>query len=221
MFGAEPWTAAMRAELETAFNLHAIDNYGLSEVIGPGVSCECIESKDGCTIWEDHFYPEVIDPGTGAVLPDGELGELVFTSLTKEAMPVIRYRTRDLSRLLPGTARSMRRMEKITGRSDDMMIIRGVNVFPSQIEEIILEDTRLSPHFVMELTRDERLDALTVVVEARPETGEALWTTCNRDLAQRVKSLIGVTADVKTVKPGSVERSLGKAKRVIDLRGKT
>jgi phenylacetate-CoA ligase len=220
MCGAEPWTTAMRAEIEAAFDLHAIDNYGLSEVIGPGVSCECIESKDGCTIWEDHFYPEVIDPATGAVLPDGELGELVFTSLTKEAMPVIRYRTRDLSRLLPGTARSMRRMEKITGRSDDMMIIRGVNVFPSQIEEIILKDSRLSPHFVMELTRSERLDALTVVVEARPEAGEALWSACNGDLAHSVKSLIGVTVDVKTVKPGSIERSLGKAKRVIDLRGK-
>jgi phenylacetate-CoA ligase len=220
MFGAEPWTTAMRAEIEAAFDLHAIDNYGLSEVIGPGVSCECIESKDGCTIWEDHFYPEVIDPATGAVLPDGELGELVFTSLTKEAMPVIRYRTRDLSRLLPGTARSMRRMEKIAGRSDDMMIIRGVNVFPSQIEEIILQDARLSPHFVMELTRSERLDALTVVAEARPETGDALWSACSSDLAHSVKSLIGVTVDVKTVKPGSIERSLGKAKRVIDLRGK-
>jgi phenylacetate-CoA ligase len=220
MCGAEPWTTAMRAEIEAAFDLHAIDNYGLSEVIGPGVSCECIESKDGCTIWEDHFYPEVIDPATGAVLPDGELGELVFTSLTKEAMPVIRYRTRDLSRLLPGTARSMRRMEKITGRSDDMMIIRGVNVFPSQIEEIILQDARLSPHFVMELTRSERLDALTVLVEARPETGDALWGACSSDLAHSVKSLIGVTVDVKTVKPGSIERSLGKAKRVIDLRGK-
>jgi phenylacetate-CoA ligase len=220
MFGAEPWTVAMRAELEEAFDLHGIDNYGLSEVIGPGVSCECIESKDGCTIWEDHFYPEVIDPLTGAVLPDGELGELVFTSLTKEAMPIIRYRTRDLSRLLPGTARSMRRMEKITGRSDDMMIIRGVNVFPSQIEEIILKDVRLSPHFQIELTRSERLDAMTVVVEARPETGDAEWIACNADMAGRVKGLIGISVDVRTVKPGSIERSLGKAKRVVDLRGK-
>jgi phenylacetate-CoA ligase len=220
MFGAEPWTTSMRAELEEAFDLHGIDNYGLSEVIGPGVSCECIESKDGCTIWEDHFYPEVIDPMTGAVLPDGSLGELVFTSLTKEAMPVIRYRTRDLSRLLPGTARSMRRMEKITGRSDDMMIIRGVNVFPSQIEEIILKDARLSPHFQIELTRSERLDALTVVVEARPETADTLWSACNDDMAGRVKGLIGITVDVRTVKPGSIERSLGKAKRVVDLRGK-
>jgi len=220
MFGAEPWTTAMRAELEAAFNLHAIDNYGLSEVIGPGVSCECIESKDGCTVWEDHFYPEVIDPATGSVLPDGELGELVFTSLTKEAMPVIRYRTRDLSRLLPGTARSMRRMEKITGRSDDMMIIRGVNVFPSQVEEIILRDARLSPHFVIELTRHERLDAMAVVVEARPGTPEPDWAPGSHDLTRHIKNLIGVTADVKVVKPGTVERSAGKARRVIDLRGK-
>src|SRR5882757_2133864 len=189
MCGAEPWTTAMRAEIEAAFNLHAIDNYGLSEVIGPGVSCECIESKDGCTIWEDHFYPEVIDPATGAVLPDGELGELVFTSLTKEAMPVIRYRTRDLSRLLPGTARSMRRMEKITGRSDDMMIIRGVNVFPSQIEEILLKDARLSPHFVIELRRAERLDVITIIVEARLGTSETDWSISGRDLAHHIKSI--------------------------------
>jgi phenylacetate-CoA ligase len=221
MCGAEPWTNAMREEIETAFDLHAIDNYGLSEVIGPGVSCECIETKDGCTIWEDHFFPEVIDPTTGKVLPDGEAGELVFTSLTKEAMPVIRYRTRDLSRLLPGTARSMRRMEKIIGRSDDMMIIRGVNVFPSQIEEIILKDERLSPHFFVELRRAERLDAITVVVEARPGTSESDWTTSGRDLAHHIKSVIGVTAQVNVVKPGSVERSAGKAKRVIDMRQKT
>jgi len=221
MCGAEPWTNAMREEIETAFDLHAIDNYGLSEVIGPGVSCECIETKDGCTIWEDHFFPEVIDPATGKVLPDGEAGELVFTSLTKEAMPVIRYRTRDLSRLLPGTARSMRRMEKIIGRSDDMMIIRGVNVFPSQIEEIILNDERLSPHFFVELRRAERLDAITVVVEARPGTSESDWTTRGRDLAHHIKSVIGVTAQVNVVKPGSVERSTGKAKRVIDMRQKT
>jgi phenylacetate-CoA ligase len=219
MCGAEPWTNAMREEIETAFDLHAIDNYGLSEVIGPGVSCECIETKDGCTIWEDHFYPEVIDPETGKVLPDGEPGELVFTSLTKEAMPVIRYRTRDLSRLLPGTARSMRRMEKIVGRSDDMMIVRGVNVFPSQIEEIILKDARMSPHFVIELRRNERLDAITVVVEARPGISDAEWAAANRELAHHIKSQIGVTAEVKTVKPGAVERSAGKAKRVIDMRG--
>jgi phenylacetate-CoA ligase len=221
MCGAEPWTNAMRAEIEDAFDLHAIDNYGLSEVIGPGVSCECIESKDGCHIWEDHFYPEVIDPATGAVLPDGEVGELVFTSLTKEAMPIVRYRTRDLSRLLPGTARSFRRMEKIIGRSDDMIILRGVNVFPSQIEEIILADVRLAPHFFIELKRHERLDVMAVVVEARPDTGEGSWQACNKDLAHHIKSLIGVTAEVRTVKPGGVERSLGKAKRVIDLRGKS
>jgi phenylacetate-CoA ligase len=220
MCGAEPWTNAMREEIETAFDMHAIDNYGLSEVIGPGVSCECIETKDGCTIWEDHFYPEVIDPETGKVLPEGKSGELVFTSLTKEAMPVIRYRTRDLSRLLPGTARSMRRMEKIVGRSDDMMIVRGVNVFPSQIEELILKDARLSPHFVIELRRTERLDAITVVVEARPGIGEAEWAAANRDLAHHIKNQIGVTAEVKAVKPGAVERSAGKAKRVIDLRQK-
>ncbi len=222
VFGAEPWTNAMRAEIEQAFDMHAIDLYGLSEVIGPGVACECIETKDGPHIWEDHFYPEVIDPDTGAVLPDGEVGELVFTSLTKEAMPVVRYRTRDLTRLRPGTARSMRRMEKVTGRSDDMMIVRGVNVFPSQIEEIILADARLSAHFVIELRRVERLDAITVVVEARPEVGdEATRAACNRDLAHQIKALIGVTADVNTAKPGTIERSIGKAKRVVDLRPKS
>jgi phenylacetate-CoA ligase len=219
MCGAEPWTNAMRAEIEEAFDLHAIDNYGLSEIIGPGVSCECIESKDGPHIWEDHFYPEVIDPVTGKVLPDGESGELVFTTLTKEAMPVVRYRTRDLSRLLPGTARSMRRMEKVAGRSDDMMIVRGVNVFPSQIEEIILKDERLAPHFVIELRRSERLDEITVVVEPRVDA-DGLYADCERDLAHHIKAMIGVTAAVRTVKPGTVERSLGKAKRVIDLRQK-
>ena len=220
IFGAEPWTNSMRAEIEDAFDLHAIDNYGLSEVIGPGVSVECIESKDGCTIWEDHFYPEVIDPATGAVLPDGEVGELVFTSLTKEAMPVIRYRTRDLSRILPGTARSMRRMEKVIGRSDDMMIIRGVNVFPSQIEELILKDERLAPHFVIELRRDERLDAIKVIVEARADVADEEWPKSARTLAHHIKSQVGVTAEVETVKPGGVERSAGKARRVIDLRQK-
>jgi phenylacetate-CoA ligase len=210
----------MRDEIEAAFDLHAIDNYGLSEVMGPGVACECIESKDGCHIWEDHFYPEVIDPGTGAVLPDGEIGELVFTSLSKEAMPVIRYRTRDLTRLLPGTARGMRRMDKLIGRSDDMMVIRGVNVFPSQIEEIILADERLSPHFVIERARGDRMETITVVVEARPETAESVWPACDNDLASRVKGLIGISAGVRTVKPGTVERSAGKAKRVIDLRDK-
>jgi phenylacetate-CoA ligase len=221
VFGAEPWTNAMRGEIEQAFDMHAVDLYGLSEVIGPGVASECIETKDGPHLWEDHFYPEVVDPVTGAVLPDGEAGELVLTSLTKEAMPVVRYRTRDLTRLLPGTARSMRRMERITGRSDDMLIVRGVNVFPSQIEEIILADSRLSAHFVIELRRDDRLDAITVVVEARPEARDAdTRAACNFDLATRIKSLIGVTADINTVAPGTIERSIGKAKRVIDLRPK-
>jgi phenylacetate-CoA ligase len=220
MCGAEPWTNAMREEIEDAFDLHAIDNYGLSEVIGPGVSCECIESKDGCTIWEDHFYPEVIDPATGEVLPDGMVGELVFTSLTKEAMPVIRYRTRDLSRLLPPTARSFRRMDKVIGRSDDMIIVRGVNVFPSQIEELILADARLAPHFVIELRRTDRLDDVTIVVEARPGTGDDVFGACEHDLSVRIKGSVGVTTAVRTVKPGSIERSMGKAKRVLDLRGK-
>jgi phenylacetate-CoA ligase len=221
VFGAEPWTNAMRAEIEQAFDMHALDLYGLSEVIGPGVACECIETKDGPHIWEDHFYPEIVDPATGAPMPDGELGELVFTSLTKEAMPVIRYRTRDLTRLLPGSARSMRRMEKVTGRSDDMLIVRGVNVFPSQIEEIILADPRLSAHFVVELRKHERLDAITVVVEARAEANDqATRAACNRDLSHSIKALIGVTADVNTVEPGKIERSIGKAKRMIDLRPK-
>jgi phenylacetate-CoA ligase len=221
MCGAEPWTNAMREEIEDVFDLHAIDVYGLSEVVGPGVSCECIESKDGPHIWEDHFYPETIDPATGKVLADGEAGELVFTTLTREGMPVIRYRTRDLSRLLPGTARSMRRMEKITGRSDDMMIVRGVNVFPSQIEEILLKDERVAPHFVIELRRIERLDEITVLVEARPEADDGVFAACDRDLAHHIKAQIGVTAAVRTVKPGTLERSLGKAKRVIDLRQKS
>ena len=188
--------------------------------MGPGVANECVETKDGLHIWEDHFYPEVIDPATGAVLPEGQVGELVFTSLTKEGMPVVRYRTRDLTRLLPGTARSMRRIEKITGRSDDMMIVRGVNVFPTQIEELILKDERLSAHFVIELRREDRLDTMTVKVEARPGSDEESRAACNRDLSHRIKSLIGVTATVETLPPGAVERSLGKAKRIIDLRPK-
>ena len=205
LFGAEPWTNAMRAEIEQSFDMHAVDIYGLSEVIGPGVACECVETKDGPTIWEDHFYPEVIDPDTGAVLPDGAIGELVFTSLTKEAMPVVRYRTRDLSRLLPGTARSMRRMEKITGRTDDMIILRGVNLFPSQIE--------LSGH--------ERLDAMTVVVEARPHAAEEVEREMGaHELANHIKAVVGVTAAVRVVDPGAVARSQGKAKRVFDLRPK-
>ena len=220
IFGAEPWTNAMRAEIEQAFDMQAVDLYGLSEVIGPGVASECIESKDGLHIWEDHFLAEVIDPETGAVLPDGALGELVLTSLSKEAMPVIRYRTRDLTRLLPGTARrSMRRMARVGGRSDDMMIVRGVNVFPTQIEELILADPRLAPHFHVTLTREGRLDVMTVQVEARPESAaDAHRQACNRDLSQRIKASIGITATVDTLAPGAVERSLGKARRVIDRR---
>ncbi len=220
IFGAEPWTNAMRAEIEDAFDMHAVDIYGLSEVMGPGVANECVETKDGLHIWEDHFYPEVIDPVSGEVLPDGQPGELVFTSLTKEAMPVIRYRTRDLTRLMPGTARSMRRMEKITGRSDDMMIVRGVNVFPTQIEELILKDERLSAHFIIELRREDRLDEITVKVESRAGVDNAARAACNKDLAHQIKALIGVTATVETTAPGGVERSAGKAKRIIDLRPK-
>jgi phenylacetate-CoA ligase len=210
----------MRAEIEARFEMDAVDIYGLSEVMGPGVSNECIETKDGLHIWEDHFYPEVIDPTTGAVLPDGERGELVFTSLTKEAFPVIRYRTRDLTRLLPGTARSMRRMEKITGRSDDMLIIRGVNLFPSQIEELILADPRLAPHYVLEVSRAHRLDELKVVVETKPNAGSTIGAAVRGDLARHIKSRIGVSAEVAVVEPGQVERSLGKARRIIDLRPK-
>jgi phenylacetate-CoA ligase len=221
LFGAEPWTNAMRAEIERGFDMHAVDLYGLSEVIGPGVASECVETKDGLHVWEDHFYPEIIDPETAEVLPDGERGELVLTSLTKEAMPVIRYRTRDLTRLLPGTARSMRRMEKVTGRSDDMIILRGVNLFPTQIEELILGDRRLAPHFLIELRRDQRLDCMTVRVEARAEAAdEASRAASARELAQRIKSLIGITAEVDAVPPGGIERSVGKAKRILDLRPK-
>jgi phenylacetate-CoA ligase len=221
ILGAEPWTEAMRAEIEARFDLDALDIYGLSEVIGPGVSCECIESKGGLHIWEDHFYPEVVDPATGDVLQDGQRGELVLTSLTKEAMPVVRYRTRDLTRLLPGTARSMRRMEKVTGRSDDMLIIRGVNLFPGQIEELILADRRLAPHYVLEIRREQRLDDLTVVAEARPDAAdEVSRAAARRDLSHHIKSRIGVTAKVNVVEPGRVDRSLGKAKRIVDLRAK-
>jgi phenylacetate-CoA ligase len=220
IFGAEPWTNAMREEIENDFDMHAVDIYGLSEVMGPGVANECVETKDGLHVWEDHFYPEIIDPQTGDVLPDGKPGELVFTSLTKEGMPVIRYRTRDLTRLLPGTARSMRRIEKITGRSDDMMIVRGVNVFPTQIEELILKDARLTPHFLIELRREERLDTMSVKVEARPGADDAVRAACNADLAHQIKALIGVTAAVETTPPGAIERSLGKAKRILDLRPK-
>ena len=211
IFGAEPWTNQLREQIEKRTSLQAIDCYGLSEVIGPGVAQECIETKDGLTIWEDHFYPEVVDPASGRVLPEGERGELVFTSLTKEALPVIRYRTRDLTRLLPPSARSMRRMEKITGRSDDMLIIRGVNLFPSQIEELILKHRELSPHYVLELTKQGPMDHLTVLVESKsPEAGKRLQ--------HDIKSYIGVSAEVRIVAAGTIERSIGKAKRVIDKR---
>jgi phenylacetate-CoA ligase len=220
IFGAEPWTNSMRAEIEASFDMHAVDIYGLSEVMGPGVSVECVETKDGLHIWEDHFYPEIIDPETGLALPDGEVGELVFTSLTKEALPIIRYRTRDLTRLLPGTARSMRRMEKVTGRSDDMIILRGVNVFPTQIEEQILKCSGLAPHFHIELTQRDRLDNLTVVVEARPDVADDARSAQGQQLVEQVKAIVGVTVTVKVVPPGGVERSAGKAKRVFDLRPK-
>ncbi len=218
--GAEPWTESMRHEIEARFDMHAVDIYGLSEVMGPGVASECVETKDGLHVWEDHFYPEIIDPVTGAVLPDGQVGELVFTTLTKEAQPLIRYRTRDLTMLLPGTARTMRRMTRISGRSDDMLIVRGVNVFPTQIEEILLADPRLSAHYVLELRRTGHLDDLVVVAETR---AGALDHAADREAAgerimARIKDLIGVTATVKLVEPGTIERSLGKAKRVIDFR---
>jgi phenylacetate-CoA ligase len=221
--GAEPWTNALRQEIESRMAMHAVDIYGLSEVLGPGVANECIETKDGLHLWEDHFYPEVIDPVTGGVLPDGEIGELVFTTLTKEALPVVRYRTRDLTRLLPGTARSMRRMEKITGRSDDMLIIRGVNLFPSQIEELILKEPALSGHYVLEVSRPKQLDELKVVAELRPEATPNSADTSARiaaKLQHDIKSLAGVTAKVEIAAIGTVERSVGKAKRVIDLRPK-
>jgi phenylacetate-CoA ligase len=221
IFGAEPWTDAMRAEIEQAFDMHAVDIYGLSEVMGPGVANECVETKDGLHIWEDHFYPEVIDPVTGAVLPDGEKGELVFTSLTKEAFPIIRYRTRDLTRLLPGTARSMRRMEKITGRSDDMIILRGVNIFPTQIEEQLLAIDGLAPHFQIELQRTGRMDDMVVHVEAAsgPMGSESL-TRAASALKQRIKERVGVTVDITAHGSGGVPRSQGKAVRIIDNRPK-
>lgn len=219
--GAEPWTNALRQEIESRLAMHAIDMYGLSEILGPGVACECIETKDGLHLWEDHFYPEVIDPTTGEVLKDGMAGELVLTTLTKEALPMIRYRTRDLTRLLPGTARSMRRMEKVAGRSDDMLIIRGVNLFPSQIEELILKEPALSGHYVLEVSRPRQLDELKVVVEIRAEATSNSSEMTGRvaaALQHEIKSTIGVTASVNIVPVGTVERSIGKAKRVIDLR---
>jgi phenylacetate-CoA ligase len=219
IFGAEPWSEEMRQEIERRFDMHAVDIYGLSEVIGPGVASECVETKDGLHVWEDHFYPEIVDPETGAVLSDGERGELVFTSLTKEAMPLIRYRTRDLTRLLPGTARTMRRIEKITGRSDDMIILRGVNLFPSRIEELILRVPGLSPHFRLVLTRPGRLDELTVHVEARADAADLETREASgARLAALVKDAAGVTVGVDVVEPGLIERSAGKAQRVLDLR---
>ena len=218
ILGAEPWTEGMRREIEQAFDTHAVDIYGLSEVIGPGVANECVETKDGLHVWEDHFFPEIIDPVTGKVLADGENGELVFTTLTKEAMPVIRYRTRDLTRLLPGTARTMRRMEKVTGRSDDMMIVRGVNVFPTQIEEQILKVKALAPHYQIVLRREQRLDEMEVLVEAGQSGAAEQRQAAAAELAHHIKSLIGVSAKVTVRDPGGVERSQGKARRVIDKR---
>jgi phenylacetate-CoA ligase len=222
IFGAEPWTNEMRMEIERRMGIDAVDIYGLSEVMGPGVANECIETKDGPTIWEDHFFPEIIDPDTGAPLPDGEFGELVFTSLTKEALPIIRYRTRDLTRLLPGTARTMRRMQKITGRSDDMMIVRGVNVFPSQIEELILQRPELAPHYVCELGKDGPLDTLTVRVESKPGLAHdgAAAVQSARALQHAIKTFIGVSADIRVEPTSAIERSVGKARRVIDKRPK-
>lgn len=223
IFGAEPWSEGMRAEIERRMGLDALDIYGLSEVIGPGVASECVETKDGPVLWEDHFYPEVIDPETGAVLAEGEVGELVLTSLTKEALPVIRYRTRDRTRLLPPTARSMHRIDRITGRTDDMLIIRGVKVFPTQIEELILAERRLAPHYYLELTRETHLDVLTINVELQPGS-DASARECedtSRSFAKRVKANVGITARVIVNAPGSIERSIGKAKRVIDKRSRS
>ena len=221
IFGAEPWTNSMRTEIEDSFAMDAVDIYGLSEVMGPGVANECVETKDGLHVWEDHFFPEIIDPHSGKVLPDGERGELVFTSLTKEGMPVIRYRTRDLTRLLPGTARSMRRMEKVTGRSDDMMIVRGVNVFPTQIEEQLLRCQGLAPHYQIELRREQRLDVVRLLVEARPDhADEASRAAQAAALAAHIRSNIGIGVEIVVGDPGGIERSAGKARRVIDLRPK-
>ena len=219
MFGAEPWTNEMRKEIEEKFNIDAVDLYGLSEIIGPGVSGECFREKDGLYVWEDHFYPEIINPETGEVLSDGEKGELVFTSLTKEAFPIIRYRTRDLTRLIAGSNRTMRKMEKITGRTDDMMIIRGINVFPTQIEEILLKDGRLSPNFQIELTREARLDEMTVLVEARSaELTDDIRKDISKKLKHQIKNRIGITTKINMLPRGGVERSAGKARRIVDKR---
>ncbi|MEL6800038.1 MAG: phenylacetate--CoA ligase PaaK [Pseudomonadota bacterium] len=219
IFGAEPWTNAMRREIEEAFDMHAVDIYGLSEIIGPGVANECVETKDGLHIWEDHFYPEIVDPETGAPVAEGERGELVFTALTKEAMPIIRYRTRDLTRLMPGTARSMRRMEKITGRADDMIILRGVNLFPTQIEEQLMEVAELAPHFQIELTREGRMDAMRVHVEALPGVSDnQMRVHAGATLAARIKDRVGVSVAVEVHDPEGVARSQGKAVRIVDNR---
>jgi phenylacetate-CoA ligase len=218
IFGAEPWTQDLRREIEETLDMHAVDIYGLSEVMGPGVANECVETKDGLHVWEDHFYPEIVDPVTGEVLPDGSYGELVFTSLTKEAMPVVRYRTRDLTRLLPGTARPMRRIEKITGRSDDMIILRGVNLFPTQIEELILRTPALAPHFQCVLTRPGRLDELTVKVERRASASAPEAAAAGRELATLVKNTIGVSVAIDVIEPDGVERSMGKMRRIVDDR---
>ena len=218
IFGAEPWTNDMRVEMEQRLDMHAVDIYGLSEVIGPGVASECVETKDGLTVWEDHFYPEVVDPLTMQPVPDGEEGELVLTSLTKQAMPILRYRTRDLTRLLPGTARTMRRIEKITGRTDDMIILRGVNLFPTQIEELILHTPALSPHFQCVLTRTGNLDDMTVLVEHRDGVAPDTAATAGVELRSMVKNKIGVTVAVDVVPPDTVERSMGKMRRIVDKR---
>ncbi|CUK03733.1 phenylacetate--CoA ligase PaaK [Shimia thalassica] len=221
VFGAEPWTNAMRKEVEAAFDMHAVDIYGLSEIIGPGVANECVETKDGLHIWEDHFFPEIINPATGEPVEDGEEGELVFTTLTKEGMPMVRYRTRDLTRLMPGSARSMRRMEKITGRSDDMIILRGVNVFPTQIEEQVMATGGLTPHFQIELYKSGRMDAMRVLVEATPDAADNLSKTASaRMLTKHIKDMVGVSTEVIVGDPGEVARSQGKAVRVIDSRDK-
>ncbi|MEQ9695376.1 phenylacetate--CoA ligase PaaK [Shimia sp. SDUM112013] len=221
VFGAEPWTNAMRKEVEDAFDMHAVDIYGLSEIIGPGVANECVETKDGLHIWEDHFYPEIINPTTGEPVEDGEEGELVFTTLTKEGMPMIRYRTRDLTTLMPGSARSMRRMAKITGRSDDMIILRGVNVFPTQIEEQVVATGGLAPHFQIELFKSGRMDAMRVYVEANPDAADNLSkTAAARMLTKHIKDMVGVSTEVIVGNPGDVARSQGKAVRVIDNRDK-
>ena len=222
IFGAEPWTNEMRTAIEARMNIDAVDIYGLSEVMGPGVANECVETKDGPTIWEAHFYPEIIDPDTGEPVPDGQEGELVFTSLTKEALPIIRYRTRDLTRLLPGTARTMRRMQKITGRSDDMMIIRGVNVFPTQIEELLLKRPELSPHYQCVLTREGPMDNLKVAVECAPGVDpEGIQARAAAKLLQHeIKIYVGSSVEVELKGEGGIERSVGKAKRVVDLRPK-